>query len=179
MRKRTRSRVPTRAIRPNVGNQTGIVPAGTIGWKKVCTYDDDELVPDALLGDGYRLLAKMVRLRLVEDGVVPFSERVPYSGGKSPRRRFWVSHNTVRKCRAPAVKVLGVYYVFARRPDVDLKGKLVLVPATLGRSLHEYVFVYRPGQVVRPHRFDKNADDVCTAGIHFFRTFHEALGYKY
>ena len=63
-----------------------------------------------------------------------------------------------RKCRAEWVEVLEA-------PED-------------GRGLHDSRVIYRPGEVVRPDKYDPDPRVECTHGIHFFQTREEAEAYR-
>jgi uncharacterized protein YjbI with pentapeptide repeats len=69
------------------------------------------------------------------------------------------SHAFGRKCRAEFAEVL------------ELHG------AEVGYSKHDSTFVYRVGDVVKPHKWSEDWQDECAGGIHFFITRLEAENY--
>ena len=69
------------------------------------------------------------------------------------------SHAFGRKCRAEFAEVL------------ELHG------AEVGYSQHDSTFVYRVGDVVKPHKWSEDWQDECAGGIHFFITRLEAENY--
>ncbi len=42
------------------------------------------------------------------------------------------------------------------------------------RSIHDSTFIYTVGNIVRG-RFDSNINEVCSSGIHYFKTYDAAL----
>ena len=75
------------------------------------------------------------------------------------------------KCRASKAKCLAIYdYTY----DKLIKKLAKLKTA---RASHDESFRYRVGQTAYPHAFDSNRREVCSAGIHFFLTFHEAASW--
>ena len=74
-----------------------------------------------------------------------------------------VSTPVGRKCRAEFAKVIRI-----EREGVEIAEAL---------SSHDETFVYRPGETVKPDRFDPNPLVECSNGIHFFITRREAEEY--
>lgn len=69
------------------------------------------------------------------------------------------SSGTTRGCRCEKARVLEVY------------------GDRIGRSLHDYSFKYKKGQIVSVNNFDENRWNNCSFGIHFFLTREEAEEY--
>ena len=126
----------------NVGNSTGVIPAGNIVWKKA-------------LVSGRQCI---VKLALTADAVVPFG-----SSNYTPPGKTWL-----RKCRGPEAVVLGVYDII----NYGMVRKSTLTTAT---SIHDPGFTYTVGEKVLPNHWDSNRYNICTGGIHFYRSMREAL----
>jgi len=77
------------------------------------------------------------------------------------------SNATTRKCRCDKAKVLGFY---------DYDGN-ELPDSTLVVSMFDNDFEYKYGEIMEVDDFDDCAMKQCAAGIHFFMTFEEAVGY--
>ncbi len=79
-------------------------------------------------------------------------------------------HNaTGRKCRAEFAEVLKIYPAGKKR---------ALAKTEVAYSQHDYSFVYKVGETVKPTtEFDENRWDECSSGIHFFITREEAEAY--
>lgn len=125
----------------NIGNDNGVLPKGTIVWK-ACRRDDDNF--------GGILILK---LQVLEDGVVPYAARVS------------TCFDGARKCRVPAVKVLSMH---TKKSGTRRAG------VRTARSDHDPSFVYEVGKVVRSRKWDPSMHFSCTYGIHCFRTRAEA-----
>lgn len=139
----------------NVGNKTGILPAGTTVWKKVEAH---YLNHNGLKVSG-RCVLEMV---VVEDGLVPYE-------AKKPLPTAVYNHNN-RKCRVPLV------YVKAVHGTTTGYGAIATIPA--GATFHAIHdgSEYKVGELRRPD-FWNTSKDQCAAGIHCFRTKVEAESY--
>ena len=79
------------------------------------------------------------------------------------------------KCRASKAKCLALYdYTYDSGGYKLIKKLAKLKTAT---ASHDESFRYRVGRMAYPHAFDSNRQKVCSAGIHFFLTFHEAASW--
>lgn len=76
------------------------------------------------------------------------------------------SSATTRKCRASKAKVLDIQ---------DLDGNSL--GACSAHSDYDEYFIYKVGEVVEVSDFDPDRWKECSAGIHFFITRQEAVGY--
>lgn len=146
MTKKTRKH----AKHSDVGNKTGVIPVGTVVWKKAYSADWATM-PNRYVDGVY--LVKMVVLK---DGVVPYA----------------ACTNDIRanrKCRAPSVCVLGVYKydsATGKLKDADPTVRVV--------SAHDWSTEWKPGTIVESGYWADDPDITCTSGIHFYRTLREA-----
>jgi hypothetical protein len=74
---------------------------------------------------------------------------------------------TGRKCRCDKAKVLGIY---------DCEHNLTNIQKV--RSDHDESFIYEVGKTVSVDDFNENRWKECSAGIHFFINFQEAVNYN-
>jgi hypothetical protein len=132
----------------NVGNKTGILPAGTTVWKKV-----DFTTPD---NRGGRCILEMV---VVEDGLVPGEAKATYNPNT-------VTMHSGRKCRVPLVYVKAVHNAPNQNP---------VPPGSTFIAIHD-CSEYKVGELRRPDTYDRSKRQ-CAAGIHCFRTRKEAEAY--
>lgn len=79
---------------------------------------------------------------------------------------------TPNKCRANRAIVLGFYPCAygGERYQLDLSSAM---------SWYDHSYRYKPGEEIAPDRFDCDWHRTCSHGIHFFRTFDEALHYVF
>lgn len=49
---------------------------------------------------------------------------------------------------------------------------------TSATSLNEYTFIYKVGEVVKPHLYDEDINKVCGGGIHYYLSEKAAIHYK-
>ena len=75
---------------------------------------------------------------------------------------------TTRKCRCDKAKVLRILYYDRTVADV-----------TEVASNYDETFIYRVGEMVSVDNFDEDRWDECSAGIHFFINFQEAVEYGF
>lgn len=132
----------------NVGNSTGVLPAGTRVWKATRNYDKG--------GTSRTVLVELITLG---DGVIP----------REARRKVGL-----RKCRVPAAyvvkqTVLGNWAEGARTITTEEVNE--------SESFHDFRFHYKTGEVVRPDHWNNDHLATCTSGIHVFRTPEEARRY--
>ena len=73
---------------------------------------------------------------------------------------------TTRKCRCNKAKVLRILNYDRTVADV-----------TEVKSSYDSRFVYKVGEIVSVDNFDENRWNECSAGIHFFINFQEAVNY--
>lgn len=140
----------------NVGNYDGVIPVGTIVWKKVLVEKPGD--------SGWRVNA-IAKLLVTKQGVVPEEScRVQVR----PCERI-----ITRKCRVAEAYVMAIY-----APNGVMK------TFEEARSMTRNTFWYHVGKFVRPEmKFDDNRGEVCTSGIHVFRTrkeqsiIHESILY--
>ena len=78
------------------------------------------------------------------------------------------------KCRAPYAKVEGIYPVKPFEPTEPLD-------ETIAYSYFKYpsIFAYQVGKTVQEPWFDIDPTNICSRGIHFFRTYIEAADYDF
>lgn len=108
-----------------------------------------QIVPETGPFDGWK--------KLSDDHIAHL--RIPAGAGR-------VS-STGRKCRAEYVKVIAIY-----TPD----GKKVAKLTEVGGH-RDNQFMYSPGKIIRPDKWDPDIREECTHGIHFFLTRKEAEEY--
>ena len=77
------------------------------------------------------------------------------------------SSATSRKCRCDKAKVLGI-------ESLDGEEKFTEV-----ESDYDSNFIYKVGEVIEVNNFCEDRWEECAAGIHFFITRQEAIGYFY
>ena len=73
---------------------------------------------------------------------------------------------TTRKCRCNKAKVLRI-----------LNTDRTIADITEVKSSYDNSFIYKVGEVVSVDNFDEDRWNECSAGIHFFINFHEAVNY--
>lgn len=78
------------------------------------------------------------------------------------------------KCRASYAKVEGIYPIEPFEPTEPLVTKIAY-----SYFKYPFIFSYQVGEVVYPHWFSLDPTSVCNAGIHFFRTYDEAVEYEF
>lgn len=78
------------------------------------------------------------------------------------------------KCRASYAKVEGIYPIKPFGPTEPLNTKIAY-----SYFKYPFMFSYQVGEVVYPHWFSLDPTSVCNAGIHFFRTYDEAVEYEF
>lgn len=131
----------------NVGNDNGIIPAGTIVYKKCRSAEN------ATSHDGPRRV--IVKLIVLEEGIVPISAR---RSGAS------------RKCRIPKGYVSEIFVCADSR--LYQRGSR----RTVAYSIKDRKFRYKVGSIVTPkQKFNKDPEIECTSGIHVYRTLQEAI----
>lgn len=79
---------------------------------------------------------------------------------------------TPTKCRANRAIVLGFY-------PCELYGEEHELAMTSAMSWYDYTYKYNLGEEIVPDRFDPDWHKTCSHGIHFFRTFDEAVNYVF
>jgi hypothetical protein len=79
---------------------------------------------------------------------------------------------TPTKCRANRAIVLGFY-------PCELGGETHELAITSAMSLYDWSYKYNLGETIRPDYFDHDWHKTCSHGIHFFRTFEEAVNYVF
>lgn len=139
----------------NIGNDTGVIPKGTIVWKKCFVV---ERMKCSCGCDGTEDISNhvVVKLEVLAAGIVPYESRC------------LSNQYDERKCRVPKAKVLGIYTM--RSGSTFSRHKKAF-------SSHDENFVYQVGRIVKPDRWDNSPGNVCTGGIHVFRTRAEAERY--
>lgn len=78
-------------------------------------------------------------------------------------------HQDYRKMRASSAFVHGCYERIGKH-----RGR----PISFVRSIHQFMFTYNPGAVVRPNKKFSLAKAACAPGIHFFLNFYDAYTYR-
>lgn len=79
---------------------------------------------------------------------------------------------TPNKCRANRVIVLGFY-------PCAYGGECYQLDLSSAVSWYDHSYIYKPGEEIVPDRFDCDWHRTCSNGIHFFRTFYEAVEYVF
>ena len=136
-----------------VNFRKGVIPAGTVVWKKVRLY---------VGGSGCWNDNAIVKMIVLEDGIIPTEYR------RAKASCFG------RKCRIPKA------YVVSAEPcnpqtSTDLHYKSDYKTWVNGVCAG---VDYTPGTVVVPDHFDNNPKEVCRGGIHCFTTRQEAENYS-
>ena len=108
---------------------------------------DPELKDDPLLHNLKYYEHVIVKLKIPKDAAVLF---------------------TPTKCRTNMAIVLGFY-------PCALGGELYELDKTSAMSWYDHSYKYNLGQEIKPDRFDTDWRRTCSNGIHFFRTFDEAV----
>lgn len=119
-----------------------------IGWKQAYVFKKDNTS-----SRGYLVRQPViVKLTIPKDAKVVFTDS---------------------KCRASYVKVEAIY------PAVHFFDEENIGPldAPHAFSFYNRSFKYIPGTVLFPDEFDRNPNEVCSHGIHFFRHYGEAYDY--
>lgn len=79
---------------------------------------------------------------------------------------------TPTKCRASRAIVLGFYPCAYCGEEYELD-------MTSAISWYDHAYKYNLGEEVRPDCFNPDWRKTCSHGIHFFRTFDEAVNYEF
>jgi hypothetical protein len=144
----------------NIGNLSGVIPAGTIVYKKVRVRADTK---KSVMYDDQPNVKAIAKLLVTEDGVVPLD-----ASRTLPDRPLHSSD--LRKCRVRAAKVLSIRVVGRTYGNVKKRNR------TKAYSLRDSTFEYHVGREVRSKlEFDADREQTCRSGIHVYRTYREAL----
>lgn len=79
---------------------------------------------------------------------------------------------TPTKCRANRAIVLGFY-------PCAYGGEAYELDMTSAMSWYDHSFKYNLGQEITPDSFDPDWHKTCSHGIHFFRSFNDAVNYVF
>lgn len=134
----------------DVGNKTGVIPVGTVVWKKA--YDASW----TSMADRYENGIYLVKMVVLEEGVVPKEARLGYS-----------KYPVLRKCRAPSVCVIQTYKLSNDKLLPTPDGVKIV-------SAHDWKTEWKQGTIVKSNQWNDAPDYTCTYGIHFYRTLTEA-----
>lgn len=135
----------------NVGNKTGILPTGTVVWKKVNLRRNG-------MATGKRVVLEMV---VLEDGLVP----------NESKATFRPACANDRKCRVPLVYVRAAHVIQTARWDAASD----IQPGDTFHAIHDES-EYKVGAIYKPDFWDTTKNQ-CAAGVHCFRTRAEAEAY--
>lgn len=80
--------------------------------------------------------------------------------------------------RSNVARVLKIYKVEPSKHFKNFNAKTA-EELESAYSIFDNNFIYRPGEIVYPDKFDQRQEVVCTNGIHFFGSRKRALEYVY
>mgnify|MGYP007013915416 CR=1 FL=1 len=139
-------------------------------------FDDDTIIPPfgfefSLSRDEDMIVWKKVLVEKIKynDYREPYYEHVIVKL-KIPKDASVVF--TPSKCRASRALVLGFYPCAYGGQEYELA-------MTSAMAWYDHSFKYNLGEEISPDCFDRDWRKTCSHGIHFFRTFEEAVGYVF
>lgn len=125
-------------------------PIPPTGFELSLRRDDDMIVWKKVLSFNGQMFEHVIaKLKIPKDAAILF---------------------TPTKCRANRAIVLGFYPC-----EYGGDGHQLSLPSAISWYNHSYR--YRLGQEINPDYFDSDWHKTCSHGIHFFRTFDEAVQY--
>jgi hypothetical protein len=102
------------------------------------------------------------------DGIV---EMIIPNGTATNEDRTGIVDSNYAKFRAEKAYIVSITNPFTKEKHSSTMSKFVY-----GGSVFEPI-VYTVGQYVTPDKFDTTTDDVCSSGIHYFRSYDAAFSY--